>query len=120
MNLSNLMTWSQGKKTYIVILAGVVIGIAQHFGIQIPWYVNLGLLALGGASLRAGITGETQKSADDIAALVGSILTAAQAPPQTVQLPSGKTITLGKPSAVGPSEEPSATAALNQKQAGNG
>lgn len=122
----NLVSFSKGKKTYLVILAGIALGVAEHYHVPIPWWANLALFALGGGALRKGVTDETAKAADDVAALIATVLPAISAPdaqtaalPPSVKLPSGRTVVLGKPSPAGqsPADEAAETKALNAAQA---
>ena len=102
-----LLSFAQGWRTYGAIAAGVALGIAQHFGVQVPWWASIGLLAFGAASLRASVTAETAKTADDMAALLGTILPAISSPeqaaalPAAVKLPSGRTVIIGQPTPAG-------------------
>lgn len=128
MAFPKLISWAQGRKTYIVIAVGVAMGIAQHYNVPIPWWVNIGLMALGGSALRKGVTDETAKTATDLAALMGTVMDsvrtsseAASRPlPAAVVLPSGRTVMIGKPSPSGqsPAQETVETAALNAAQQG--
>ena len=55
--------WLKGRKTYLVSLAGLALGVASMIpGIQIPAWGYVLALSLGGASLRAGM-----KKAEDAA-----------------------------------------------------
>src|SRR4051812_20559370 len=65
-----LLDFQNGKKTYAVVLIGVCLGIAQHFGWHIPSYVDWGLTFLGMGTLRHAVQTQSAKSADDIADLV--------------------------------------------------
>jgi len=51
-----IMTWIDGKKTYITAGAILVCGVLDHYGITIPEYVWGALAALGLTFLRMGVS----------------------------------------------------------------
>ena len=50
-----VVRWLEGKKTYAVASAILVVGILSHYGIEIPDFVWAALSAFGLAFLRAGV-----------------------------------------------------------------
>lgn len=62
--------FQNGKKTYAVVVIGIGLGIAQHFGWTVPAWVDWGLTFLGLGTLRHAVQSQSAKSADDIAELV--------------------------------------------------
>ena len=69
-----------GRKTYAVVVIGVGLGIAQHFGWTVPSWMNWGLTFLGLGTLRHAVQSQSAKSADDIAELVKLVLASVTAP----------------------------------------
>lgn len=74
------LDFQNGKKTYAVVVIGVGLGIAQHFGWQVPSWVDWGLTFLGLGTLRHAVQAQSAKSADDIAELVKLVLTSVTVP----------------------------------------
>jgi hypothetical protein len=70
----NFIPPKSGWKTYAVVLIGVGLGIAQHFGWQIPSYVDWVLTFLGMGALRHAVQTKSAKSTDDVADLVNLVL----------------------------------------------
>lgn len=68
------VAFEPNRKTYALVVIGVGLGVADKFGIQIPWLVSWALKLLGQPALLAAIRSESAKSADDIVRLVDDIL----------------------------------------------
>lgn len=68
------VAFEPNRKTYAIVVVGVGLGVADKFGIQIPWPVGWALKLLGQPALLAAIRSESAKSADDIVRLVDDIL----------------------------------------------
>lgn len=74
------ISWADGKKTYLVCLAAIVLGIIDSLNqsglthIEIPFYVNWFLAGLGGAALRKGIQSQTSQ-------ITAQVLQAVSQPP---------------------------------------
>lgn len=78
------LDFQSGRKTYIVVAVGVALGIAQHFNIHIPSYVDWALAFLGMGTLRHAVTAQSAKSAaavDDLVKLVLENITVAEPVP---------------------------------------
>jgi hypothetical protein len=124
MNMARkFLTFAQGKKTYLIVLISIGVGVAQARGYHIPWWFDIVLAATGLGTVRAGITAESKKSTEDMAALIQMVLanvttadTTGTALPPVVKLPSGRTITIGQPSNVPVRDEQAETDALNDAQ----
>ena len=119
------LAWTQGKKTYAAVAVGLALGAANAAGYHEPPWVDWILAAFGLGALRAAVTSQTSQTAIDMITLVRTILEnvtepAQSAPvPQSVRLPSGKVVTLGRRSNVEPAEETAETRALNKEQFDN-
>lgn len=74
------LDFQNGRKTYAVVVVGIALGIAQHFGWHIPSYVDWILVFLGGGTLRHAIQTQSAKSADAVADLVKLVLENVTAP----------------------------------------
>ena len=61
------LDFQNGKKTYAVVVIGIGLGIAQHFGWTVPAWVDWGLTFLGLGTLRHAVQSQSAKSADDVA-----------------------------------------------------
>lgn len=74
--IRKLLSWSQGKKTYLTVIVGVGLGIAQAppFNVHIPSYIDwaLGFLGLGAA--RMAITAQSQATATAAFSLIQNVL----------------------------------------------
>ena len=68
------LDFQNGKKTYAVVVIGIGLGIAQHFGWTVPSWVDWGLTFLGLGTLRHAVQAQSAKSADDLAELVKLVL----------------------------------------------
>jgi hypothetical protein len=64
--LTKVTTFLSGKKTYITVIVGLGLGVAQYFGYSIPEWVWTGLSALGLASVRSAI-GKIQSDSSALA-----------------------------------------------------
>lgn len=51
----NIISWLEGKKTYIVALVGAVLAFAEAMGYSVPGWVPALLSALGLGTLRAAV-----------------------------------------------------------------
>lgn len=74
-----ILDWQNGKKTYAVILVSMGLGIAQHYGIPIPWWVDWALPLLGLGTLRHAVQTQSAQTAaafDDLAKLILANVTA--------------------------------------------
>lgn len=106
------LSFAQGKKTYTVVVVGLVLGIIQGLDaagvshITIPFYVNWALGFLGLAALRSGVQAQSAKTTEDLALLVKDLLADTTVP------------TLGQPSPAGqtPAQAQAETASLNISQ----
>ncbi len=65
-----LLSFADGWKTYLVVVIGVGLGVAQSFGIHIPNWVDVTLGFLGMGAMRAGVTKSSAVAAVDIEELV--------------------------------------------------
>jgi len=74
------LDFQNGKKTYAVVVVGIGLGIAQHFGWAVPSWVEWGLTFLGLGTLRHAVQSQSAKSADDIAELVKLVLASVTIP----------------------------------------
>lgn len=76
----NLITWAQGKKTYIAVGVGLIEGViaaAHDNGLttfNVPWYVMIGTGLLGMAALRNGVSKQTEQALDVLIPVVLGIL----------------------------------------------
>lgn len=71
--LNTVWTYLKGKKTYITVLVGVSVGVAQALGYQIPVNVDIILGFLGLGFHRAAVSDQSQKVTQDVTALVQAI-----------------------------------------------
>lgn len=62
------------KRTYAMVIVALALGVADRFGITIPWLVTWALKFLGQVDLREAIRAKAKESADDIVVLVEDIL----------------------------------------------
>lgn len=69
-----LVSFADNKRLYAVVAVGVALGVADKFGVQVPWLVSWLLKLLGQADLMAAIRAQSEKSAEDIVELVNDIL----------------------------------------------
>lgn len=81
-----LITWARGKKTYIVVAVGVILGTidALHdYGLTtfvVPGYVMFGLTFLGLGTLRAGVEKGTESAVGSAVSMALQVLSAIRAP----------------------------------------
>lgn len=123
-----LVSWANGKKTYLAIGVGFAVAIAQALGVQIPGWVDFALGLAGLGFHRAAVAQNTQALSAVIQAVEqlatgteSQILVATpqtvspSSGPRTIQVQTGQTILVGKPSPTTASET-DITAALNKAE----
>lgn len=127
--MTSLIDFQKNKKTYIVVVIGIVLGAYQAYtGHDLPSYVNWGLMFLGLGTTRMAITNQSKTAAMDIMALVNNVLSTVTVTNTETTTPAPTTvatgdivkvneqkIVIGQPSPASQTEE-SITAALNKAQ----
>lgn len=58
--MKEIVTWLQGKKTYIIAIIVGVVACLQYLGVEIPEWAYALLAALGLGSLRSGVNNTTK------------------------------------------------------------
>jgi hypothetical protein len=115
------LNFAKGWKTYATVAVGISLGLYQWYtGHDVPSYAYMILGFAGLGFHRSALQGETQATAEAVSGLITDVLsqvttTAPQEPLQTISVPGGTQVTLGKPTPPGASEE-AVTAALNSAQ----
>ena len=71
---------AQGKKTYAVVVIGMGLGIAQHFGWHVPGWLDWVIGFAGMGTLRMAVQAQSAKSADDLDILARTVLQAITVP----------------------------------------
>lgn len=122
------INFQTNKKTYLVVAAGLVVGLLEATNVHIPGWLNFILMMLGIGFTRSGINSQTKVTVEAVEALVQQVLaqvTTAEAsrsplqPGSVVSVPDGPQIVIGRPSpSKSPEEERAITDALNASQLG--
>jgi len=97
--MGKFVSWFDGKKTYIAVGAGLVEGVllglndAHVITYHLPWYVMAMTGFLGAAALRSGVSKQAEKTTEDAAVLVMSILQDLQQPEQATAVEKALQVT---------------------------
>lgn len=75
-----LLNWQNGRKTYMVVVVGIALGVADHFGWHVPGWADWALTFLGLGTLRHAVETQSAKSAADLDDLVQLVLQNVTAP----------------------------------------
>lgn len=119
----NLISWADGKKTYLTVALGLGLGVYQAItGVDISthWYVAVVLTALGFNRLGLAKTQASTTAATEAVQSFYELLEAELAKPQesavgASQASSEQTVVIGQPTPANLNEE-EVTAALNKLQ----
>lgn len=126
-----LLSWADGKKTYITVGLGIALGVAQGFGVPIPSWVDwiLGFMGLGfhRSALTNAVAAQSLYATQAFETLFQTVVTQTSKPvevittgnvvpvlPATATSPA-VTVTIGQPSPATATEE-QVTDALNAAQ----
>lgn len=119
-----LLTWAQGKKTYLTVAVGIALGVAQGLGVHVPGWLDwiLGFAGLGfhRSALTNSMAAQSEYLTKAFEAFTQTTLQQISVPVSTVAVGSsvsvdGQTVVIGKPTPT-KLDEQKVTDALNAAQ----